>query len=123
MRILVPERSDNPLVDLSAWSYIDELEKAGIGVYRYQHGFMHQKVTLIDDDYATIGTANFDNRSFRLNFEITMAVADRELATHVRAMLENDFAHARRVTAADLHSRSFAFRFAVRAARLSAPVQ
>jgi cardiolipin synthase len=45
------------------------------------------------------------------------------LTAKVRAMLENDFARARRVTAADLRSRSFAFRFAVRAARLSAPVQ
>jgi phosphatidylserine/phosphatidylglycerophosphate/cardiolipin synthase-like enzyme len=41
VRILIPERSDNPLVDLSAWSYIDELEKAGIAVYRYQNGFMN----------------------------------------------------------------------------------
>jgi cardiolipin synthase A/B len=123
VRILMPERSNHPLVNLSGWSYIEELEKAGIAIYRHQHGFMHQKVTLIDDEYCTVGTANFDNRSFRLNFEITMAVADRELAAQVRAMLENDFAHARRVTAAEFHSRSLAFRFAVRAARLSAPVQ
>ena len=45
-------------------------------VYRYQKGLMHQKVMLIDDCYCTIGTANFDNRSFRLNFKITMAFAD-----------------------------------------------
>ena len=80
-------------------------------------------VTLVDDDYCTVGTANFDNRSFRLNFEITMAVADRELAAQVRAMLEADFGHARRVIAADFRLRSLAFRFAVRAARLLAPVQ
>ena len=86
-------------------------------------GFMHQKVTLIDDQYCTIGTANFDNRSFRLNFEITMGVADLELATQVRAMLEADFANAEPITAADLRARSFAFRFAVRAARLASPVQ
>jgi cardiolipin synthase len=84
---------------------------------------MHQKVTLIDDDHCTIDTANFDNRSFRLNFEITMAVADREVAERVQAMLENDFAHARRVTGRELRLRSLALRFAVRAARLSAPVQ
>ncbi len=123
VRILIPEHSDNLLVSLSAWSYLDELETVGIQVWRHQKGFMHQKVTLIDDDYCTIGTANFDNRSFRLNFEVTMGVADRDFATQVRTMLENDFANAKRVTAAELHKRSLPFRFAVRAARLAAPVQ
>ena len=123
VRILIPERSNHPLVSLSGWSYMEELEKAGIRVYRYHEGFMHQKVTLIDENWCTVGTANFDNRSFRLNFEITMAVADREFAQQVRAMLEEDFARARRVTTDDLRARSFAFRFAVRAARLAAPVQ
>jgi cardiolipin synthase A/B len=123
VRILVPERSDNLLVNLSGWSYVEELEQTGIAVYRHQRGFMHQKVTLIDDEYCTVGTANFDNRSFRLNFEVTMGVADREVTAKVRAMLEKDFADARRITAADLRGRSFAFRFAVRAARLAAPVQ
>jgi cardiolipin synthase len=123
VRILIPEKSDNPLVSLSAWSYVDELEKAGVAMYRYQRGFMHQKVTAIDDEYCTVGTANFDNRSFRLNFEVTMGVADREVATKVRTMLERDFAEAKPMTAADLRSRSFAFRFAVRVARLAAPVQ
>jgi cardiolipin synthase len=123
VRILFPERSDNLLVSFSNWSYLDELEKVGITVYRYQPGFMHQKVTLIDDDYCTIGTANFDNRSFRLNFEVTIGIADREFSTRVRRMLENDFAQAQRITAADLRSRSLPFRFAVRAARLAAPVQ
>jgi cardiolipin synthase A/B len=84
---------------------------------------MHQKVTLIDDDWCTVGTANFDNRSFRLNFEMTMAVIDPSLARQVQAMLEGDFAQSSRMRAAELQARSFAFRFAVRAARLSAPVQ
>ncbi len=123
VRILVPKHSDNLLSALSIWSYLDDLEPVGVEFYRYSRGFMHQKVTLIDNRYCTIGTANFDNRSFRLNFEITMAIADEELASQVRAMLEADFANAERIRAADLRSRSFAFRFAVRAARLASPVQ
>jgi cardiolipin synthase len=123
VRILVPKHSDNALVGLSIWSYLEELEEVGVAFYQYTPGFMHQKVTLIDDRYCTIGTANFDNRSFRLNFEITMAVDDGEVATQVRSMLEADFANAERIKASDLHARSFAFRFAVRAARLASPVQ
>jgi cardiolipin synthase len=123
VRVLFPKHSDNLLVGLSIWSFLDELERVGVKFYQYTRGFMHQKVTLIDDEYCTIGTANFDNRSFRLNFEITMAVADRELATQVNAMLETDFTNAEPITASDLRARSFAFRFAVRAARLASPVQ
>jgi cardiolipin synthase len=123
VRVLFPKQSDNLLVGLSIWSYLDELEAVGVRFYQYTRGFMHQKVTLIDDEYCTIGTANFDNRSFRLNFEITMAVADRDLASQVRAMLEADFANATEITASDLRGRTFAFRFAVRAARLASPVQ
>jgi cardiolipin synthase len=123
VRVLIPQHSDNPLVNLSAWSYVQALEQAGVAMYRYEGGFMHQKVTLIDDDWSTVGTANFDNRSFRLNFEITMAVIDRELALQVQTMLEDDFSQSSPMHAADLDARSFAFRLAVRVARLSAPVQ
>ncbi len=115
VRVLVPDHSDSLLVNLSGWSYVEALEQAGVAMYRYEAGFMHQKVTLIDDDWCTVGTANFDNRSFRLNFEVTMAVLDRGLAADVRRMLEDDFARSRRVRAADLKARSPVFRFAVRA--------
>jgi len=123
VRILFPKESDNLLAGLSIWSYLEELESTGVEFYQYTKGFMHQKVTLIDDRSCTIGTANFDNRSFRLNFEITMGVADADLAGQVKQMLEEDFRNAQRITAADFRARSFAFRFAARAARLASPVQ
>lgn len=123
VRVLLPDQIDNKLVQLSGWSYLDELEKVGIKVYRYQKGLMHQKVMFIDDLYCTIGTANFDNRSFRLNFEITMVFADAEFANQVRRMLEQDFADAKPVKAQELKARGFWFRFSVRCARLMAPVQ
>jgi cardiolipin synthase len=123
VRVLLPDKTDNKLVQLSGWSYLDELEKVGIKVYRYQKGLMHQKVMFIDDLYCTIGTANFDNRSFRLNFEITMAFADAEFAGQVRRMLEQDFADAKPVKARELKDRGFWFRFSVRCARLMAPIQ
>ena len=84
---------------------------------------MHQKVMLVDDDYCAIGTANFDNRSFRLNFEITMVFADRTLASQVAAMLEKDLAESTPATASELTDASFWFRLNVRIARLMAPVQ
>ncbi|MCA9165265.1 MAG: hypothetical protein KDA62_19870, partial [Planctomycetales bacterium] len=91
--------------------------------YRYQDGFMHQKVMLIDDDAAVIGTANFDNRSFRLNFEISILVNDREFASSVERMLEADFEKCVRAEVDDFQRRPFWFRVAVRFARLMAPLQ
>lgn len=123
VRILIPDKSDNLLVQLSAWSYIEELELVGVKTFRYTKGFMHHKVVVVDDDYCTVGTANFDNRSFRLNFEVTMAFADKDFAAQVTRMLEADFANARLGTAKELRERGFWYRFAVRAAMLLAPIQ
>jgi cardiolipin synthase len=123
VRILVPEKSDSALVNLSGWSYLPELERVGIRSFRHRKGFMHQKVMLIDDTVSTIGTANFDNRSFRLNFEITMVIVDREFAQEVEAMLLRDFGDSVETFAKDVEQRSIWFKVAVRFARLMAPVQ
>lgn len=123
VRVIVPDKSDNKLVELSGWSYVEELERVGIKFYRHQKGFMHQKVMLVDDQACTIGTANFDNRSFRLNFEITMAILDPDFAGQVATMLEHDLADSRLVTAKEVQESGFWTRFAIRASRLMAPVQ
>ena len=78
---------------------------------------------LIDDGAAMIGTANFDNRSFRLNFEITAVVADPDLIPEVERMLEADFACARMMEPGELDRKSFWFRLGVRLARLTSPIQ
>ena len=123
VRVLVPHKSTNPLVQLSAWSYVAELESVGVKMFQHRDGFMHQKVMLVDDRLATVGTANFDNRSFRLNFEITAAVADAEFAGQVRRMLDDDFEGACLITTEHLEAKGFWFRLASRAARLMAPIQ
>ena len=122
VRILIPGKTDNVLVQFTGWSYLEELESAGIQMWRHQQGFMHQKVVLMDDS-CTVGTANFDNRSFRLNFEITMAIESPEFTSQVATMLEQDFAHARLAKASEVSGAGFWFRFATRACRLMAPVQ
>jgi cardiolipin synthase A/B len=123
VRIMLPARADHLLVFLSGFSYIAEAEPAGVKFYRYQQGFMHHKVILVDDDLAAIGTANFDNRSIRLNFELMLIFADRSFAATVCEMLEQDFAQCRLATAEEFASRPFWFHFAVRLARLMAPIQ
>ncbi|MFP6678380.1 MAG: phospholipase D-like domain-containing protein, partial [Pirellulaceae bacterium] len=123
VRILIPENADQQLVYLSSFSYLEEAEKAGIKIFRYKEGFLHQKVMLVDNRSVAIGTANFDNRSMRLNFEITMVFIDENFSRKVESMLEKDFALSRQVPVTDYTDRSLMFRFSVRLARLLAPVQ
>jgi cardiolipin synthase A/B len=123
VRIVLPENPDHLLVYLSAFSFLDEAEQAGVKIYRYLPGFMHHKILLIDHDLAAVGTANLDNRSFRLNFEITVIVADEGFAAEVQRMFEDDFSRCRIAKPEDLAHRWFGFKLAVRVARLLAPVQ
>ncbi|MDA7867953.1 phospholipase D-like domain-containing protein, partial [Akkermansiaceae bacterium] len=111
MRIIVPDGNDSQLVNLSSWTYVPELQEVGIKVCRYEKGFMHQKVMVVDDEYSTIGTANFDNRSFRLNLEITLGVKDEEFTSEVAEMLERDMANSRLVKEGEYESKSYWFRF------------
>jgi cardiolipin synthase A/B len=123
VRIMIPEHPDHLLVYLSAFSFLPDMVRAGVKVYRYQPGFLHQKVMLIDDDAASVGTVNLDNRSFRLNFEITAMVVDRRFAGEVRLMLERDFAGCRRIDLAELTRRPLWRKLISRAAYLLAPIQ
>jgi cardiolipin synthase len=122
VRILLPAKIDHLPVYLAGFSYLEPLNLPGIQFMRFTDGFLHQKVILVDDDMAFVGTANADNRSFRLNFEITMGIADRGFAAEVEEMLRDDFTHAEPDTFAAFCQRPFYFRMGARLARLFAPV-
>jgi cardiolipin synthase len=123
VRILIPDRPDNPLVGLAAYTYVDDASLTGVKFYRYGAGFLHEKVMLIDRSFATIGTANFDNRSFRLNFEITAVIADQAFAAQVEHMFEADFAQSRVMAPGEYDRKPWWFRFGARLARLTGPIQ
>jgi cardiolipin synthase len=123
VRIMLPESPDHLLVYLSSFSYLEDAEAAGVKIYRYQSGFLHQKVLLVDNAFAAIGTVNLDNRSFRINFEISLLCSDTQFVADVDAMLVRDFTNCRKVTSSEYKSRLFLFRLAVRGARLLSPLQ
>ncbi|MDJ0948276.1 MAG: cardiolipin synthase [Alphaproteobacteria bacterium] len=122
VRILIPARADHLAVWLAGFAYLEPTKRAGVKIYRFEDGFLHQKVMLVDDELCAIGTANFDNRSFRINFEITMLFADRDFAAQVGRMLESDFERSSRFTQDQLLAKPFYFRIACRAARLLSPI-
>lgn len=123
VRILIPDKPDHLLVFLAAYTYFEDAAKTGVRFFRYTDGFLHQKVMLVDDRVSSVGSANFDNRSFRLNFEITGFVHDSEFAAEIEKMLLDDFSHAYEMTKSDMDDKSYAFKLATRIARLTAPIQ
>ncbi|HEX5790638.1 MAG TPA: cardiolipin synthase [Luteolibacter sp.] len=123
VRIMIPERADHLLVWLSAFAYYETASPYGIRIFRYDRGFLHQKVMLIDDRLAAVGTANLDNRSFRLNFEITAFSTSADFVERVVQMLGRDFHHAREVKVEEFTAKPLWFRAACRGARLLAPLQ
>lgn len=121
VRILVPETIDHHLPWLAAFAYFDEIRDCGARVFRYTDGFLHQKVILVDDSLAGVGTTNLDNRSFRLNFEAMALFFDSRAAQATAEMLSADFEDSYELTQ-NLPQQRFAIRFGAPIARLFAPI-
>ncbi|WP_138470407.1 cardiolipin synthase [Poseidonocella sp. HB161398] len=121
VRILVPDAIDHRIPWLAAFACFDALRAVGVQIWRYREGFMHQKVVLVDDRLAAIGTANFDNRSFRLNFEAMALGFDRDFAARTAAMLDDDFARAY-LLETPLAKQPLHIRLGAPVARLFAPI-
>jgi cardiolipin synthase len=83
---------------------------------------MHAKVFLIDDGGAAVSTVNMDNRSFRLNFELTALVADPQFAGEVEQMFKEDLAKSREMVKNEFADKPLWFRLTARGANLLAPV-
>lgn len=123
VQIITPRLTDSRWVQLSSMAHMEECALAGITFYRYRKGFMHQKVLLADNAEVLIGTANLDNRSFRLNFELTIAMHCANSAAQVAAMLQRDIADSE-VFDPLSYARSHRYQRALgRLFRLLAPLQ
>ncbi|SES64522.1 cardiolipin synthase [Oceanicella actignis] len=92
VRIIAPANPDHWLPWLAAFAFFDEARAAGVRILRWREGFMHQKVAVVDESFASIGSINLDNRSCRLNFEVTAILFDADAARAAARMLEQDMA-------------------------------
>ncbi len=122
VRIITPETNDNWFVRNAANVYLSNLAHMGARIFFYNKGFMHQKTILLDNSISLIGTVNFDNRSFRLNFEVTAAVADTDFASKVEKMLKDDLENSEEIIDYDLSKQSFWQRLKSRGSSLLSPV-
>ncbi|NOU35149.1 MAG: phosphatidylserine/phosphatidylglycerophosphate/cardiolipin synthase family protein [Polyangiaceae bacterium] len=106
VRILVPARGDVPIVQFALEGFFDRLLRHGIEVYTMTGPLMHAKTAIIDDHFVTIGSYNFDHRSFTKNLELNVAVEDVAFATHVRAFFEEDVRKSKQIVLAEWLRRS-----------------
>ncbi|MFV0680288.1 cardiolipin synthase [Ottowia sp.] len=97
VKLIVPQRSDSLVVSAAARSYYAELQAAGVLVFEYQGRMFHAKTLLVDQYYGMVGSANFDNRSFRLNFEVAAVVLDDDFNQQLAAMFQADLSHCKLV--------------------------
>ncbi|MGE0310466.1 MAG: cardiolipin synthase [Lautropia sp.] len=121
VRLLIPREGDSRLVSAAARTFAEEAAAEGVPVYEYADRMIHAKTIVVDDELAIVGTANLDNRSFRLNFEVIAAIYDTGIARELAARFQADLASARRLEP-DADGSGFAQRLLGSTARLLAPI-
>ena len=110
VQLVLPEKSDVPLVRLISRSYYALLLRGGIEIYERQGTMLHAKVMLIDDYWAVLGSANLDHRSFHRNYEISVIVDSSEFGARVAEMFEEDLARSRRIVLVEHERRGLLVR-------------
>ncbi|MEP0841537.1 MAG: cardiolipin synthase [Phycisphaerae bacterium] len=122
VQIIIPSRNDQPVTLWVARSYYEELTRAGVEIYEYDHGMLHSKVVVADEAWALVGSANMDERSFRLNFELTTILYDAKLARELYADFAELRARSRRIKADDVRPWSFVESLKIGLARMASPL-
>ncbi|MGB7184503.1 MAG: phospholipase D-like domain-containing protein, partial [Burkholderiaceae bacterium] len=121
VRLLIPYEGDSRFVTAAASTFATQIAKEGTQVWTFGPGMNHAKTMVIDDEVAIVGTANMDNRSFRLNFEVVAAIYDRSANASLAAMFEADLNRAKRLIPGE-NDGNFAQRLLASGARLFAPL-
>jgi len=106
VRVLVPSKSDVPIVQFAGEALFDTLLKHGVEIWTLGGTMLHAKTAIVDDEFTTIGSYNLDERSWLKNLEVNLAVEDREFARHVRSWYERDLASAVRIDLQSWRKRS-----------------
>lgn len=122
VKVVYPFKSDSPAVNYASSSYFEELMEAGVHIYEYQKGFMHAKILIIDDNFATVGSANVDLRSFYSNFELNAVLFDKKTIRRLEADCAIDLRNSTELKLEVFRSRSRWHRTKEIAARLLSPL-
>ncbi len=122
VRLMIPNKPDHPFVYWATYSYVGELLKAGVTMYIYQNGFIHAKTIAVDGEISSVGTANIDVRSFRLNFEVNAFIYDEEITKQLERIFIEDMEKSNELTVGNYLERSKWIRFKESISRLLSPI-
>jgi cardiolipin synthase len=122
VKVMIPCKPDHPFVYWAGLSYIGELLEAGVKFYTYENGFLHSKAFIMDDFVTSIGTANLDIRSFKLNFEVNAFIYDEEINKKMVEQFHLDLKHCKEITMEDYEKRSNIVKLKESVSRLLSPI-
>lgn len=122
VRLMIPSHSDSRLLQYASQSYLKDILRAGIKVYFYQGGFLHAKSLIIDNEFSSLGSTNFDFRSFDHNFEINAFMYNADTNAQMKKIFINDMRQCRRITLSRWKRRPLTTKVAESFARLMSPI-
>ncbi|NMA86340.1 MAG: cardiolipin synthase [Tissierellia bacterium] len=122
VRVIIPCKPDHPFVYWAGMSYIGELLEAGVKFYTYENGFLHSKLFVMDDFVTSIGTANLDIRSFKLNFEVNAFIYDEEVTRKTIEQFYKDLELCEEITLEEYAKRSGIVKLKESVSRLLSPI-
>lgn len=122
VHIMIPDKPDHPFVYWATMYHVGEMLRAGANVYLYRNGFLHAKTIIVDGEIASVGTANMDNRSFRLNFEVNAFLYDCSVARRLLETFREDLNVSEPLTWERYRERPLRIRFKESVCRLLSPI-
>ncbi|XID90717.1 cardiolipin synthase [Paenibacillaceae bacterium WGS1546] len=122
VNVMIPDKPDHPFIYWATLSYIGEMLEAGVSVYIYRNGFMHAKTIVVDEEIASVGTANMDVRSFKLNFEVNAFLYDSDIAKKLADAFKEDIRVSEELTLEKYGQRSRLIRIKESVSRLLSPI-
>ncbi len=121
VKLLVPGKCDSKIVNAASKAHYKDLLIAGVEIYVYNKGFVHAKTLVTDGTLSMIGTANMDNRSFELNFEVNAIIYDAPFAGKMRKVFFDDLEYTEKLNAEEWYKRSLLTQLPEKLARLLSP--
>ncbi|GAA0372125.1 cardiolipin synthase [Bacillus horti] len=122
VKVMLPSKPDHKFVYWASISYLEELLSVGANCYLYKKGFLHAKTIVVDGKVASVGTANIDIRSFKINFEVNALLYDSETARRLHDIFMNDLDDSENLTFAAYKERPWTSKFKESFARLLSPL-
>jgi cardiolipin synthase A/B len=122
VRIMIPNKPDHPFVYWATYSYVGQMLRAGARIFIYENGFLHTKMIVTDKKASTVGTANIDVRSFKLNFEVNAFIYDETVSNDLAELFHQDMELSTELTYEIYETRTKMIKTKESIARLLAPI-